>query len=205
MADIVSNILSGMHIAANLADYEAARSGFFTFLVTGGDTPDADGKTFRNKLYARTNTVFKSKIQEANLLDNLALNITSSSVPQFSVGTLEYKRGNDTIKMAGMATFGEGSIKVDDVVGLDTKSILMAWKELAYDPITRKTGRMKDYKVDCTLCEYTQDFELIRSWKLYGCWISQLDDAEFNRESDEKRSITATIQYDRAIMEMPTA
>ena len=64
---------------------------------------------------------------------------------------------------------------------------------------------MKDYKKTCTLIEYTQDFEQIRSWTLYGCWISALSEDAFDKESDGKRQITATIEYDRAEMVMPAA
>ena len=95
-----------------------------------------------------------------------------------------------------------GSIVVDDVVGVDTKSILMAWQALAYNVYTRKGGRMKDYKKDCTLIEYTQDFKQIRSWELYGCWISELQEGDFDKTNDDKRQITASIQYDRAEMSL---
>ena len=196
--------LTGAHIADNLAAYEAARNAFFTFYVTGANTPDVNGATFTDKLYEKTSKVFKSQITKENLLSNLSLNITKSSVPQFSLTALEYVRGNDKVKFAGIPTFDAGTLAVDDVVGLDTKTILMAWKELAYDPITRKGGRMKDYKVNCTLCEYTQDYELIRTWTLYGCWVSSVSDAEFDRESDGKRQLSATIEYDRAVMVLPT-
>jgi hypothetical protein len=91
---------------------------------------------------------------------------------------------------------------VDDVVGMDTKSILMAWQALAYNVYTRKGGRMKDYKKTCTLIEYTQDFEQVRSWTLYGCWISDITEEDFNKEQDGKRQITAKIEYDRAEMNL---
>jgi hypothetical protein len=65
---------------------------------------------------------------------------------------------------------------------------------------------MKDYKKTCTLCEYTQDFELIRSWTLYGCWVSDISEGDFDKESNgDKRQITAKIEYDRAEMNLPEA
>lgn len=191
--------LAAQHISTNLRNYEAARSGFFTFIVDDidniiradyvGDRSDEDsiGKS--------------SRIEKAQ--ESLKLNVTSASVPHFSLEILQYKRGNDTVKFAGTPTFDAGSISVDDVVGLDTKSILMAWQALAYDVKTRRGGRMVDYKKNCTLVEYTQDFQQIRSWKLYGCWISEIGDEAFDKESDGKRKLTATIQYDRAEMILP--
>jgi hypothetical protein len=191
--------LSAQHISTNLRNYEAARSGFFTFIVDDidniiradyvGDRSDEDsiGKS--------------SRIEKAQ--ESLKLNVTSASVPHFSIEPLQYKRGNDVVKFAGTPTFDAGTISVDDVVGLDTKSILMAWQALAYDVKTRRGGRMVDYKKNCTLVEYTQDFQQIRSWKMYGCWVSDIGDEAFDKESDGKRKLTATIQYDRAEMILP--
>ena len=193
----MSNSLSASHISTNLANYEAARSGFFSLLVydienivkasySGVDFGDAaDGDKLQ-------------KVQEI-----LKLNVVQAPVPHFSLEKMSYKRGNDVVNFAGTPTFNDGEITVDDVVGLDTKSILMAWQGLAYNVHTRKGGRMKDYKKEATLIEYTQDFEQIRSWKLHGCWISNITEDNFNKEQDGKRQIRATIVYDRAEMVMP--
>lgn len=114
--------LSGQHISANLRDYEAARSGFFTFMVYDIDNiirtdyigdrsqPDSIGPSSRI----------------ANAQEVLKLNVVASSVPNYSITPLEYKRGNDTIKFAGTPSFEAGEITVDDIVGVDTKSILLA-------------------------------------------------------------------------------
>jgi hypothetical protein len=59
---------------------------------------------------------------------------------------------------------------------------------------------MADYKRKAVLIEYTQDYEQVRSWDLYGCWIKGLSEDAFDRENDGKRAITATIEYDKAIM-----
>lgn len=191
----MSNSLSAKHISANLASYEAARTGFFSLIVDdidnivkasySGDTRDAADS---------------DKIARAQ--ETLKLNVVKAPVPHFSLEVLKYKRGNDTVNFAGVPTFESGNIVVDDVVGLDTKSILMAWQALAYNVYTRKGGRMKDYKKNCTLIEYTQDFEQVRSWTLYGCWISSISEGEFDKESDGKRQITAKIEYDRAEMSL---
>lgn len=192
----MSNSLSAKHISANLGQYEAARSGFFSFVV--------DKKIngiIRANAKDRLNATDAYRI--ANVQEPLKLNVTKCDVPHFSLEVLEYRRGNDVVKFAGVPTFQSGSLTVDDVVGLDTKSILMAWHALAYDVYSRKGGRMKDYKFNCTLVEYTQDFEIIRSWNMFGCWISEISEDAFDKTSDGKRQITATFQYDRAEMVMP--
>lgn len=190
----MSNSLSAQHISTNLANYEAARSGFFSLIVDDIDnivkasyTGEADAATDNDKIGKQAQEVLK-------------LNVVNAPVPHFQLEKLSYKRGNETVNFAGTPTFSDGEITVDDVVGLDTKSILMAWQGLAYNVHTRKGGRMKDYKKNATLIEYTQDFEQIRSWTLYGCWISNITEDNFNKEQDGKRQIRASIVYDRAVM-----
>ena len=192
----MSNSLSAKHISTNLANYEAARTGFFSLIVH--DIDNIVRVTYSGDRKAATANDKISKAQET-----LKLNVVKAPVPHFDVKVLEYKRGNDTVKFAGVPEFTTGDIVVDDVVGLDTKAILMAWQALAYDVYTRKGGRMKDYKKNCTLIEYTQDFEQVRSWTIYGCWLSKITEGDFDKENDGKRQITATLQYDRAEMNRP--
>lgn len=191
----MSNSLSAKHISTNLANYEAARSGFFSLIVDNLD--NIIRATYSGDRAEATQNDKISKAQET-----LKLNITKAPVPHFTLKKLEYTRGNDKVTFAGTPDFAnEGEITVDDVVGMDTKAILMAWQALAYDVHTRKGGRMKDYKKNCTLVEYTQDFEQIRSWTLYGCWISSISEGDFDKESDGARKIRAKIVYDRAEMD----
>ena len=191
--------LNTLHISENLAAYEAARNSFFVFYVdptqlTNLYSPDFDPDSGEAKV--EDGTRFDGQMAS----DALRLNVLKSSVPNFTITPLEYRRGNDVVKFAGVPTFKDGSITIDDVVGLRTKDILYAWQYLAYNPITRKGGRMKDYKKTCTLIEYTQDYEQIRYWTLYGCFITSIDEDSFDRENDGKRQMTVSISYDRAIM-----
>lgn len=188
----MSNSLSAQHISTNLANYESARSGFFSLIVD-----DIDNIVKASYSGAdRRDAAADDKISRAQEI--LKLNVVKAPVPHFELAKLTYRRGNDEVHFAGVPTFNSGSLVVDDVVGMDTKSILMAWQALAYNVHTRKGGRMKDYKKNCTLIEYTQDFEQVRSWTLYGCWVQNISEGDFDKESDGKRQITASIVYDRA-------
>lgn len=198
MADLSLNTL---HISGNLADYEAARNSFFVFHVDPSELTnlyspdfDPDGGTARTEAGERFDEFMAS--------DYLRLNVVKASVPSFTVATHEYRRGNDVVKFAGVPTYKDGSITVDDVVNLQVKDMLYSWLYLAYNPKTRKGGRMKDYKKKCTLIEYTQDYQQIRYWTLYGCFITGIEEAEFDRTNDGKRQITVAISYDRAEMSL---
>lgn len=191
----MSNSLSAQHISTNLANYEAARTGFFSLIVDDIDN-------IVNAAFSGDPKDATDKDRIARAQEVLKLNVVSAPVPHFSIKKLSYTRGNDQVHFAGVPEFNSGDIKVDDVVGLDTKSILMAWQALAYNVYTRKGGRMKDYKKNATLVEYTQDFEQVRSWTLYGCFITDIKEGDFDKENDDKRQITASISYDRAEMNL---
>jgi hypothetical protein len=188
----MSNSLSAQHISTNLANYEAARTGFFSLIVDDIDNIIKASYSGENPQEAADS----DKVARAQEI--LKLNVIKAPVPHFTLKTEQYRRGNDVVKFAGVPDFESGNLVVDDVVGMDTKSILMAWQGLAYNVHTRKGGRMKDYKKSATLIEYTQDFEQIRSWTLHGCWISSISEGEFDKENDGKRQITAKLEYDRA-------
>ena len=191
MAD---NKFGAYHLADNPALYEVARSNNFEFVVTGlGNLLRAGANTTDNNAY----------INGAVAEDVIRLSVESSSVPTFKQNPLSIRRGNSVMKFAGVPDFEDGTLVVRDFIGADTKSALMAWQNLSYNVKTQKVGQMKDYKKDCYLMEYTPDMQLIRTWTLKGCWIAGLTMNEFNQEQGDKRTISASIPYDYAIMSLP--
>lgn len=199
--------MNTIHISEHIGQYEAARNSFFVFAVNLVDLkndpllhPDVDPNNIDWSQSAEDKAKNSDFYNPDQTYDYIRLNVTKASVPNFTVEVKEYRRGNDVIKFAGVPTFAEGSLTVDDVVGLHTKDLLYAWLYKAYNPISRAGGRMVDYKKNCTLMEYTQDYQLIRTWDLQGCFITGITEGEFDRESDDKRSLQVAISYDRAIM-----
>ena len=183
-------------ISENLSSYEAARSGFFILVVDGLDDllkPDYKGEA--------ENAEDSDKIKKAQ--ETLKLSVTKCPVPHFEIATNEYRRGNDVVKFAGVPTWNGGTITVADYVGLDTKSLLMSWLYKAYNPHTRKGGRMKDYKKTATLCEYTQDYELIRTWTIEGMFITKITEDDFDKENDGPRKLSVEFVFDRATVDLP--
>lgn len=191
----LDDTLNTAHISSSLINYEAARSGFFVFMPSSSQDDVIAAIVDKIQTYDAESTITADKVQEY-----LKLNVTKAKAPHFSVEVLEYKRGNEKVKFAGVPTFDEGSITVDDIVGIDTKSIIEAWLELTYNLDNRTGGRMYEYKMDCDLIEYTQDYRPIRTWTLSGCFISGYSEDDFDKSSDGKRAMSITIQYDRATM-----
>ena len=180
MPEIVDQSLNTTHITSNINQYEAARSNFFVFQVA----PDQLTNLVHPDFDTSTGEPNSADLYDGQLVsDYLRLNVVKANVPNFKLGSsIVYTRGNDVVKMAGKPEFSDGEITVDDVVGLHVKDMLYSWLYLAYDPHTRKTGRMVDYKKTATLLEYTADYKLIRYWILDGCFISSFVESPFDRE-----------------------
>ena len=183
MADTVNK---GMyHISDNPAFYEPARSNTFEFVVTNID----------NLLSVDGETVYR------NAQEVLRYSVDSVSVPHFKQTPIIIRRGNSVMKAAGAPEFSEGTLVINDYIGVNSKSLLMSWQQLSYIVGKDAVGNMVDYKKDCYLLEYSPSYELIRTWVLKGCWISGLDEGNFdNNETNSARKITATISYDRAYL-----
>ena len=186
--------LTAEHISNNLSKYEAARNAFFVLVVH-----DLDNLVKPN--FTGENPGDNDLITDAENI--LRLNVVKSSIPHFSVGTEQYRRGNEVVNFATTPTWDGGSITVDDVVGVRTKDILVAWLYKAYNPHTRKGGRMSEYKKSAQLVEYTQDYKQIRTWNIDGMFVTKINDSEFDRENDGKRQITVDFVFDRATMDIP--
>jgi hypothetical protein len=195
MANKATNI-GTYHLAQNPELYEPARSNNFEFVVVG--LPE-------KLLYAGVETTDKvsdDKKYIKNAQEVLRVSVLSSSVPHFSLSKIEVKRGNNTMKVAGVPTFDSGTLVCNDYIGARTKDILEAWKALAYDVRSELIQKMSKYKMEAYLIEYSPDYEEIRRWHMYGCWCSDVSESEFSNESNDKRTVTATIEYDYAIPEM---
>lgn len=186
------NQYGAYHLSDNADLYEVMRDNNFEFIVTdidnlvrvGGDATDS-------------NDII------TNAQNTLKFSVNRASIPMFTQDIITINRGNSVMKAAGKPNFADGSIEVHDYIGADTKSVLMAWQNLSYNVLTERVGRMSDYKKTCYLIEYTPDYRIVRTWKIYGAWVSGLSEGEFNMDDGNKKTITATITFDKAVMELP--
>ena len=183
----VSQISHGAYVLADNPNlYEIQRSNNFEFVVMD----------INNIVRAGMPDLKANRI--ANAQEILRLSVVSAPIPHFSQGVIPVRRGNSTLKFAGVPEFSAGTVTVNDYIGADTKAILMAWQNLSYNVQTEKVGLVGDYKKDAYLIEYTPDMQIVRQWKLHGCWISNLSESEYNSDGNDKHQITVTIEYDRA-------
>ena len=174
------------YLANNPELYEIQRTNNFAFYTSG---------------LSKMITVTGDKKAELEADDVIELSVSKSSIPHFSQQAIQVKRGNNTVKYAGVPEFKAGSLTVNDYIGANVKDILMAWQQKSYNVDTEKVGLAKDYKIDAYLVEYTPDYQVVRTWKLVGCWISEISEDEFNHETNDKHTIQVTIEYDKAFID----
>lgn len=177
------------HLGENPQLYSPQRANNYEFIVTNIDDilrPGATGD--------ETNGRFR------NAQEVLRLSVSSAFVPHFSQTPVEVKRGNSTVKFAGVPSFGEGSLQFHDFIGAATKEILLAWQHLSYNVYTEKVGSLDvtPYKKEAALLELTPDNRKVRQWRIHGCWISNLNEGAYDNYNGDKKMLDVTIQYDWA-------
>ena len=139
-------------------------------------------------------------MDETEAQEVIRIAVAKAPIPHFTIQPLEQRRGNTVQKFAGTPSFEAGTMELYDWIGVNTKSILMKWQEKASNLRTGKTGVLSEYKKRATLCEYSPDGQKIRSWTMYGCWISAISEEPFDHGNQQsERRITATLQYDLAL------
>lgn len=180
------------HLADNPKAYQPVRQNNYRFIVQGldrllrvaGDENNADDYIY-------------------NAQEVIDFSVISFTAPHFSQESITVKRGNSTLKFAGVPSFSSGSLKINDFSGADGKSILEAWQNLSYNVIDDTIQSSDKYKINATVLEYLPDNTLIRYWELQGCWVSGITEDDYSSENAGKKTVTATIQYDRAIPHKP--
>lgn len=198
MADI-NKALSTYHLSTGVErTFQPAKGNFFEFIIEDlGDLlkPGVEENLAEDQDYI------------INGQEIIRLTVHETTIPHFQLGTLSIRRGNSVVKYAGVPTFEAGSLVCTDMIGAQSKAILEAWQNLAYNVLTDKGGRAyttdgRGYKRNATLIEYTSDHVRVRSWKLIGCWISNITEENYNMETDDIRRVTCTLEYDRAVPEV---
>lgn len=170
--------------------YQPGKGNFFEFIVEDLDNLLKPGV---EKDLATTNDYI------LNGQEVIRLTVNKAPVPHFELEDISIRKGNSVVHYAGTPTFSDGTLEIDDMIGANSKAVLEAWQNLCYDVMTDQGGRAINYKKNATLIEYTSDHVRVRSWKLVGCWIKNISEDDYDKESDGLRRVQSTIVYDRAI------
>ncbi len=176
------------HIADNPQAFQPLRTNNFRFLVYGLDRLLVVGGAEEDD-----NDYIK------NAQEVIDFSVVSFDAPNFTQNPVQIRRGNSLVNYAGVPNWSQGTLIINDYAGVNSKSILQAWQALSYDVVNDTIPSAEHYKRDAVVMEYLPDNTLVRYWELKGCWVSGLSETGFNNENADKKTVTATITYDRAI------
>lgn len=184
----VNTHVGSWHFSQESEIYEIQRGNNFDFII--------DSSLNGIAAYGMETVTFQ------NARDYIRLSVSASSVPHFSQNPIEVRRGNTAVKYAGVISYPSGSLECYDFIGARTKDILMAWQAKSGNPINQTVGLQAEYKYPARLIEYTPDYkEKVRTWRLDGCWISNIEEDSYSADANGARKIRCTIEYDRAVVE----
>lgn len=181
--------ISAYHLAVAPDSFETQKSNAGKFIVMGLDN--------------LTDPITGQLIPNAS--DILKQSIFSFEAPSFQQAPIEVRLGNTSVKTAGTPTFADTTITLHDFVGIDTYNVLYAWQALSFNIKTGRVGLAKDYKKTAYMIEYSTDFSrVIRVWKLYGVWVTNLrkDGFDVSQNANEVK-IQCSLSYDWAEPEDP--
>lgn len=180
------------YLADNPSKYQPVRTNNFRVFVYGLEHLLRAGEDEENE---------DSYIEGAS--EVLEFSTESFSIPSFSQATIDVNRGNSQVHFAGKASFESGnSLQIYDFYSGDGKSVLYAWQRLSYDVLNDTIPSSTKYKKKMVILEYLPDNTLIRSWTLYGCWVSKVSESDISYGGGDQKKVTATIVYDRAVPEI---
>lgn len=118
------NNFGAYHLANNPKMFEPARTNTFRFVVTDLDNILRVGFDSESS---------DPNARIANAQEVLEFSVTRAAIPQFTQEEIVIRRGNSVVKAAGLPNFNDGSLVINDYIGADGKSVLMAWQNLAYN------------------------------------------------------------------------
>ena len=180
------------HLADNPAQYQPVRTNNYRCICQGLEELVRVGGDENNR------NDYLENAQEV-----IDVSVGSCDAPNFTQDEIQIRRGNSTVYFAGTPRFNTSNLVINDFVGADGKSILQAWQALSYDVVNDIINPSTKYKKDMLILEYTPDNVLIKVWELKGCWVTSLTETGYSSESPAKKTVTATIRYDRAIPRKP--
>lgn len=176
--------------------YQPVRTNNFVFLLDVGPSSPLNHLKRAGTVDSPKNyfDLDKDEVQEV-----IEFSVVKFDAPHFSQSEIPIKRANSTIYFASVPEFKEGNLVINDYMAADGKSILMAWQALSYDILNDCIPTSDQYKCHAQVFEYMTDGTLVRSWDLYGCWVKSLSEESWDAENANKKTVTASIRFDKAI------
>ena len=124
--------------------------------------------------------------------------LVSFPLPKETTETSDINYFNQTVKVAGRTSFAETTMVLRDAIEYDTEMKFLDWRKKVYDPETGIMGLASEYKCDAWVYEYTPNKEMLRRWKIIGCFPSGIDYGELTYDDGGEKQLSVTLTYDYA-------
>jgi len=128
--------------------------------------------------------------------NSLDLIVQQAFLPQVSLNVLNLQHGNDSIKLAGVASWQGGQITILDTLSRIELDTLLSWFGQTYDAVDGSIGLASEYKKGGYVTEYAGDRRYQRRWTIVGMWISTPNFGQLNAASGEMKEMSFTIEID---------
>lgn len=172
------------HIAMNSAKYRPVMTNTFRVKIYDlGEVKDITGDD-PESIYAEDD--FATVLEVSN---------ETFQEPNLSQGTVAIKRGNLVIEFPGAMEAFSSSSTFTCFIDADTYGKLYAWKCQSGNHETGEVGNPEDYWKTVVIEHLTGKGDLIGTWTLNNCWISQLQGVTFSNNSAEIKTVNVTFRY----------
>lgn len=138
------------------------------------------------------------KIAIDGFSEEFTLHVRTSSLVSKTFTPIETRFFNDMIKQAGSRTFDDLALQIHDAIGPDVERKLHEWQDQIMNSVTGFMGYAADYKRTATITEYNINGTIRSVWEFEGVWPTNVNYGDLTREDVNKKSVSATLAYDRA-------
>lgn len=136
---------------------------------------------------------------DGNSNDLLTLSLASFPLPKETTSPIEVGFLNEKRKFAGLTTYDDLSIVINDYVDKDTAQMLYRWRYLVKDPVSGKMGFKAQYAKAGRMVKFGPDGTAEREYELQGVWPSALDGGEIDFMTEDGVKINMTLTVDKTI------
>lgn len=169
----------------------------YLYIDFGGELVDIHGNSIRAVGSSVSGNI---SITADNLL---RLSLSKHGMPSNSSEVIKIRKGNEEVKFAGGVTYSDIDASFTDWIGADIENFISAWDGLRYNPVSGMVNPASVYKKYGTIVQYSPDGAILRTWKLMGCWINEVNYGDYDRgDAGGHREISLKIHIDKAYPEI---
>ncbi len=130
----------------------------------------------------------------------LTLKVANDSFdePSLSQSSLDYSKGNLTIRFPGRMEATSGTASFHVFVTKSAYDLLYSWKMASGNILTGEVGDPDDYWAEVQIDITTGNKgTLVGSWVLHNVWCRSLQGVKFSASGNEQRTVQITLEYFR--------